>query len=132
MWNHFVTKKDGIDFPSKYFSRTLEETGPMGILSANSDWRPFQLPFFIGGADVTGPNKITFNLHLEGEGLVEIRNITLTDAVHANVSTSYAVLPMLIAFFLLLIPVLAITIYVFRRRKKRIAAELQRIRAADA
>ena len=137
IWNHFVSDPDGKRVPVKFFARGLNHTGPMGVLSANSDWREFLLPFFVNpdGIKLDGPTKITFNLHLEGRGLVEIRNVKLVDGLDKSRLPSPVPAPKKIMFLIVLYmggPVILITLFVILRRKNRTAAELRRIRAADA
>lgn len=136
-WNHFVSDQDGKSVPSKYFTRGLNRTGPMGTLSDGSDWRAFQLPFLINTKDTSlkGPTKITFNLHLEGGGLVEIRNVKLVDGLDtSSLPRPVSRLRETLFFTLLYMggPVILITLAIILRRKKRTADELRRIRAADA
>lgn len=146
-WNHFISDQG----PSNFFTRGLDSTGPMGVLNGNSDWRAFRLPFFINTDDksIRGPIKIKFNLHMEGGGLVEIRNVYLVDGLKAPIKTPTEtpyefyeaarkkLLPKpweiaLIVMLSMIIPVIVITIVVVSlRRKKRTAEELRRIRAAD-
>lgn len=135
-WNHFISNQNSKSEPVKFFTRGLNHTGPMAVLSANSDWREFQLPFFINpkGQALQGPNKITFNLHLEGRGVVEIRNVKLVDGLE-NISLPKPLpKPMEVLYIIMMYtlgPVLLITLLVILRRKKRTADELRRIRAAD-
>ena len=70
MWNHLP---DGA-----FFSRSLEESGPMGRLDGSSPWRDFVLPFFNqeGGEP---PDKLVFNLVLTGPGTVEIGPLQLVE-----------------------------------------------------
>jgi len=60
------------DFPTggRYFSRTLEPTGPRGIIAGDSDWRDFQIPFSTNGGPP--PSRLDINLVLPGSGSVEI------------------------------------------------------------
>jgi hypothetical protein len=60
------------DFPGsgRYFSRTLEPTGPQGVIAEDSDWRDFQIPFSADGAP--SPARLDINLVLSGPGTVEI------------------------------------------------------------
>ena len=75
MWSHFPGG-------GAYFSRTLGEAGPMAALHGTSGWRPFLLPFDATGA--TGePERLVVNLHLEGRGLVELRNLELIRSPNA-------------------------------------------------
>jgi hypothetical protein len=77
--NYFVTEKEGAAARERYFSRTLSDGGTMGKVSGDSDWRPFLLPFHVGKGSDRHPDKIALNLHLPGEGLVEIREVRLVD-----------------------------------------------------
>ena len=61
MWSHFP---DG----SAYFSRTLDTSGPMGVLHGKSEWREFKLPFFSQAGKV--PSKIEVNVVLPSGGTV--------------------------------------------------------------
>jgi hypothetical protein len=63
MWSVFA---DG----GRYFSRTLGAEGPMAVVTGTSDWRPFELPFFLEGA--APPNRLEINVVLPGSGTVEI------------------------------------------------------------
>jgi hypothetical protein len=63
MWNDFPPAR-------KYFSRTLAPTGPQGVITGDSDWRDFQLPFDPG--DGPAPARLDLNLVLPGAGTVEI------------------------------------------------------------
>jgi hypothetical protein len=69
LWNHFP---DG----SRYFSRTLGETGPMQKLTGSSGWRSFALPFDATGAPA--PSRLVVNVVLGGRGRVELGPLTLT------------------------------------------------------
>lgn len=135
-WNHFPSADGEGSTAAKFFTRTLNHTGPMSVISANSDWRPFQLPFFINVGDsklAAKPAKITFNLHLEGAGLVEIRNVELVDGLETPAEAlRRKVLPgpteILLFVFLVIAAVAVVTtiIVVSVRRKNRIADELRR------
>ena len=63
MWSVFA---DG----GRYFSRTLGTEGPMAVVSGTSDWRPFELPFFLEGT--APPSRLEINVVLPGSGTVEI------------------------------------------------------------
>jgi len=141
IWNHFVSDKDGKSVPSKYFTRGLNPTGPMGVLNTSSDWRVFRLPFLVNNDDatLTGPTKITLSIHLEGRGLVEIRNVKLVDGLEtAGEAFRQQVLPsptwiMLSALLLVGVPAAGITFFAIAlRRRKRTSDELRRIQATDA
>jgi hypothetical protein len=68
MWNYLP---DGA-----FFSRSLEQSGPMRRLEGTSDWRAFVLPFFNreGGSP---PQKLVLNLVMSGAGTVEIGPLEL-------------------------------------------------------
>jgi hypothetical protein len=63
MWSVFA---DG----GRYFSRTLGTEGPMAVVTGTSDWRPFELPFFLEGS--APPSRLEINVVLPGSGTVEI------------------------------------------------------------
>ena len=60
---------------ASYFSRTLGSDGPMAALDGTSDWRPFELPFFLQGAD--GPERLEIGVVLPSTGTVEIGPLEL-------------------------------------------------------
>jgi hypothetical protein len=68
MWNYLPE--------GSFFSRSLDQDGPMARLEGSSGWRPFILPFFNreGGAP---PEKLVFNLVLKGAGTVQIGTVDL-------------------------------------------------------
>lgn len=68
MWSHLP---DGA-----FFSRALEQSGPMGRLDGSSESREFVLPFF-NREDGPPPEQLVFNLVLSGAGTVEIGPIEL-------------------------------------------------------
>lgn len=72
------------DFGDKgvFFTKSLATSGPLGVLSGSSDWRPFVLPFYANQGDqVQGapmiPGEVTLALHLPGAGSVSIRDVRL-------------------------------------------------------
>jgi hypothetical protein len=67
MWSEFP---DG----SRYFSRTLEASGPMAKLSGSSAGRAFVLPFFLQ-ADSPRPTRLEVNVALPAGGRVEVRDL---------------------------------------------------------
>ena len=68
MWSVFA---DG----GRYFTRTLGSDGPMAALTGTSDWRAFELPFFLqGGAP---PDRLEINVVLPGAGSVAVRPLRL-------------------------------------------------------
>lgn len=70
MWSHFP---DG----SRYFSRTLDVTGPMARLAGSSRARPFALPFFMN-ADTPAPTRLELNVALPGRGRVTLESLRLS------------------------------------------------------
>jgi len=69
LWNSFG---DG----SRYFSRTLAESGPMARIAGDSDWRSILLPF--DATQATAPLvQIELNAVLPGGGSVEIEPLRL-------------------------------------------------------
>ena len=75
MWNVFA---DG----SRFFSRTLGTEGTMAALTGTSDWRPFELPFFLDGA--APPNRLEINVVLPGSGTVEVGPLQLVRLAEAG------------------------------------------------
>lgn len=139
-WNHMVAHQEGKDVPSKYFTRGLNPHGPMGVLKGSSEWRPFQLPFFMntGDANLKGPTKIAFNLNLEGAGLVEIRNVKLMDGFNPSakdmaikISNQLNIIVLLMLAAIPVIVVALIVLFLRRKRNKRTVEELRRIQASD-
>ena len=74
MWNHFP---DG----SAYFTRTLDTSGPMGMLHGKSNWREFRLPFYSEPGKT--PSKLEVNIVLPGGGTVILGPPTLKDGLPA-------------------------------------------------
>ncbi len=68
MWSEF---SDG----GRYFSRTLAAEGPQTWMSGSSDWRPFELPFFLEGGPA--PERITVGVVLPGAGSVDLGRLEL-------------------------------------------------------
>ncbi len=69
MWNHFG--KQG-----QYFTRTMDASGPMGMVTGTSAEREFILPFHTMG-QAPAPDKLVVNLVLNGSGEVEISSLEL-------------------------------------------------------
>jgi hypothetical protein len=59
-----------------YYSRTLAADGPMGWLTGNSGWRPFELPFN-AWKQGNRPTKILINVVLPQRGVVDISPIEI-------------------------------------------------------
>ncbi len=68
MWSGFA---DG----GRYFSRTLASEGPQGWLSGSSEWRGFELPFYLDGAPA--PERLEIGIVLPGAGTVEVGRLEL-------------------------------------------------------
>jgi hypothetical protein len=68
MWNYLPE--------GAFFSRSLDQSGPMGRLEGTSGWRAFVLPFMNqeGGPP---PQKLVLNLVMTGTGTVEIEPLEL-------------------------------------------------------
>jgi hypothetical protein len=67
---------------SRYFTRTLAESGELGVLRGDSEWRPFALPFF--AAPGTAPTSLEINLVLDGPGTVWIGPLGVAGATTAG------------------------------------------------
>ncbi len=68
MWSEFA---DG----GRYFSRTLASEGPQASLSGSSDWRAFELPFYLEGGPT--PVRLDIAVVLPGSGTVEVGSLQL-------------------------------------------------------
>jgi hypothetical protein len=69
MWSVFP---DG----GRYFSRTLGTQGTMAAIAGDSDWRAFELPFFIEGATST-PSQLELNAVLPSSGRIWVGPLRL-------------------------------------------------------
>ncbi|OFW63628.1 MAG: hypothetical protein A2135_02730 [Actinobacteria bacterium RBG_16_67_15] len=67
---------------SRYFTRTLAESGELGVLRGDSEWRPFALPFF--AAPGMAPTSLEINLVLDGPGTVWIGPLGVAGATTAG------------------------------------------------
>lgn len=76
MWSEFP---DG----SRYFSRTLDERGPMAKLAGSSPARPFVLPFFLT-PESPRPVRLELNVVLPAGGRVTLRDLRLGSGVAAT------------------------------------------------
>ena len=68
MWSVFP---DG----GRFFTRTLATDGPMAALSGTSDWRSFELPFFLNGS--SPPKRLEINVVLAAAGTVDVGKLEL-------------------------------------------------------
>jgi len=70
MWNFFPQ--------ARYFSRTLDVTGPMRHLQGSSGWRPFVLPFY-NKVGAPPPQHLVVNVVLPGRGAVTVGPLRLVE-----------------------------------------------------
>ncbi len=70
MWNYFPGQK-------KFYSRTVNNRGPMKHLEGSSDWRRFVLPFRMAKDKSARPEKLVVNVVLPGRGTVMIGQLRL-------------------------------------------------------
>jgi len=135
-WNHFGAKPGDKVISISAFSRTLGESGPMGKLSGESEWRAFILPFFMNDGSKRHPLRVTFNVQFQGAGgVVEIRNLHWSDGFgeSAAVPGTGNAQAMTIAGFAGGVAVAALSaVAVWKFLRHRTARELRRIQAADA
>lgn len=78
MWNHFGDR-------GSFFTRTLGQWGPMGLIQGDSKWRPVSLPFIIGQGESHRPERLEINLVLPAEGRVQISDLELIEGVKGAV-----------------------------------------------
>jgi hypothetical protein len=76
MWSVFP---DG----SRYFSRTLDERGPMAKLQGSSEARPFVLPFFLN-AGAPRPVRLEVNVVLPAGGRVTLDDLSFVSGAAAT------------------------------------------------
>lgn len=77
MWSHFPPVRPGMP-GQPYFSKTLADSGEMGRISGDSEWRRFQLPFDRTGTDLV-PTRLEVALVLPSVGEVEVGTLELVD-----------------------------------------------------
>jgi hypothetical protein len=75
MWSCFAPNDVGMP-ETRFFSRTLGETGEMASLRGSSGWRTFLLPFDPAGA-AGPPFRLEVNLFLPGQGSVDLGPLKL-------------------------------------------------------
>jgi hypothetical protein len=68
MWSVFP---DG----GRFFTRTLATDGPMAVLTGTSDWRAFELPFYLNGS--SPPKRLEINVVLAAAGTVNVGKLEL-------------------------------------------------------
>lgn len=69
MWSHFADR-------GRYFTRTMDSSGPMGTITGTTSERDFLLPFHTLG-QTPPPEKLVINLVLNGPGTVELGPLEL-------------------------------------------------------
>lgn len=136
MWNHFPLQKGGTEIEASYFSRTMGESGPMGKLSGDSDWRVFQLPFFADDGTGRRPLRLTLNVQFQGAGgIVEIRKLRFLDGLGgggAAVPKAGGLGPVAAGFAAGAAVATGVAVICWRVAALRTRRELRRIHAADA
>ncbi|MGH7950489.1 MAG: hypothetical protein ACREFE_01010, partial [Limisphaerales bacterium] len=75
MWNYFPSSGSSSS-ETKFFSRTLGESGAAGKITGTSNWRMFSLPFNANGASKP-PSRLEVNIFLPSRGTVYLRYLTL-------------------------------------------------------
>jgi len=80
MWSVFP---DG----GRYFSRTLAAEGPLAAIEGDSDWRVFELPFFLEGA-TSAPSRLELNAVLPSTGRVWVGPLRLVAVDAAGMTGS--------------------------------------------
>jgi hypothetical protein len=72
---------------SRYFTRTLAESGPLGYMTGSSEQRQFSLPFELGeGGPI--PTSLEINLVTEGPGRFWVGPLTIVSAVGQQATTT--------------------------------------------
>jgi hypothetical protein len=74
---------------SRFFTRTLANTGPLAYLTGSSEERPFSLPFELGEAGPV-PIQLEINLVTEGSGQFWLGPLTLVSATTDGVTSTTA------------------------------------------
>lgn len=135
LWNHFAAKRGGNEVDASFFSRTMGDSGPMAKLSGDSDWRPFQLPFFMDDGSKRAPLKLTFNVQFQGAGgSVEIRNLRLVDGLGKGASIQQTTHPaglLAIGFTAGAAAATTVAVICWRVSSARTQRELRRIQSVD-
>jgi hypothetical protein len=73
MLSHFADGKT-------YFTKTMAPVGPLQSIRGSSDWRQFDLPFYVrdeSGWLADRPERLEVNLVLQGKGTVHLQPMTL-------------------------------------------------------
>jgi hypothetical protein len=67
-------------YPRPFFTRTMSDSGPDQSLSGTSDWRAVELPFYVAGDQMKGPerpSKLELNVMLPEGGAVYLSDLEL-------------------------------------------------------
>jgi hypothetical protein len=77
---------------SRYFSRTLADSGTMQKIQGSSDWRTFELPFYLMELK---PESVTLDISvvMPGKGTIELKDITIGDLGNYTANIDEAVPP---------------------------------------
>lgn len=132
MWNHLPAEKGGKEIGASFFSRTMGDSGPMGKLTGDSGWRPFQLPAFINDGSGRRPLKLTLNVVLPGEGTVEVRALKLRTLRLPSAAKNGPGIPVALAATLGIGCGAGVVGLIWFLKKRRSDSELRRIQAVDS
>ena len=131
-WNHLPAKAGDKEIAQSFFSRTLGESGPMGKLSGDSDWRDFQLPGIVNDGSGRVPLKLSMNVHFaDGTGKVELRNLKVIDGLGpiGGPAVQWSRNLVLVNILIGIVVLIGLGWWQLVRRKRK--EELRRIQAAD-
>jgi hypothetical protein len=116
-----------------FFTKSMAPSGPLGMISGSSDWRPFVLPFDANQGDQASagplvPDELTLVLHLPAAGTVAIRDVKLYQyagdedplaSVRQGFSVPNPQIRLALNIFIVLLFVVALVILIFRGRGGR-------------
>jgi len=132
MWNHMPAEKGGSEIAQSFFSRTMDVSGPLAKLTGNSDWRAFRLPAFINDGSGRRPLKLTLNVVLPGEGIVEVRNLKLKTLPMPVAMNRGAGRSLVVVSIISIAIGAALVCLIWYLKKCRSDSELRRIQALDS
>ncbi len=127
----------------EFFTRSLDETGPMGKLVGDAPWREFQLPFYINVPEPAVPTKLKLNIHLPGSGTVYLTDLELREGLPAipnavpaagsGISASLLIIAVVFiaGIGVVLFALAILLLYRWTASRKARDAELRRMRALD-
>jgi len=75
-WNAYLEMLNSFSGGGTYFTRTLNEWGPLMRITGSSGWREFKLPFYIDN-EAEMPNRLEFNLVQPKQGTVYLSPLRL-------------------------------------------------------